>query len=92
MTGLALLGDLVRHSDPLGGAILIGLAVVGVLGFAWLASPSKSYTEYRCDICGYEWKLKRGEVGPEVKIRPDLMHKGEQRLREEEEARRRRMD
>ena len=49
--------------------------------------PGTKY--YKCDLCGYAWYWGPGHPLPSVNIRPDLIAKGEQRLREEEERRRR---
>lgn len=44
---------------------------------------------YNCVLCGYHWSWAEGDARPDVTIRSDLIQKGEQRLREEERARRR---
>ena len=36
-----------------------------------------------CWLCGYRWNRRADEPLPEVSVRPDLIAKGEQRLREE---------
>jgi len=41
-----------------------------------------------CGYCNYTWTWKTGEPLPHVTLRPDLIEKGEQRLRDEYEARR----
>lgn len=40
---------------------------------------------YACHLCGYEWSRREDEPLPPVTLRPDLILKGEQRLREEAE-------
>jgi len=76
-------------TEPVGIPIYVMLCVA-VFTFAWSRRPPRDL--YTCDICGYEWKLVIGEPGPEVQSRPDLIQKGEQRLQEQEDERRRRMD
>ena len=39
-----------------------------------------------CYLCGYKWEWQVGTPEPSINVRPDLMAKGEQRLREEEES------
>jgi len=36
-----------------------------------------------CLICGFHWDWREGQEKPEVHVRPDLIARGEQRLREE---------
>ena len=38
---------------------------------------------YYCYICGYKWSWETGIPKPDIRIRPDLIAKGEQRLEEE---------
>lgn len=45
-----------------------------------------------CQLCGYRWSWSPGTPLPSVNVRPDLIKAGEQRLREEEERRRRALD
>ena len=37
---------------------------------------------YQCILCGYEWQWIEGEPLPQVTVRPDLIAKGEERLRD----------
>lgn len=46
---------------------------------------SKTFA-YTCQLCGYKWSWTTGTPLPTVTVRSDLMEKGEQRLRAEEEA------
>jgi hypothetical protein len=41
---------------------------------------------FTCWICGYKWDWQTGTPKPTIKVRPDLIAAGEQRLREEEAA------
>jgi transposase-like protein len=43
---------------------------------------------YLCHLCGYRWTWRTGTPYPPVTVRPDLIAKGEQKLQEEEAARR----
>ena len=38
---------------------------------------------YACWLCGYKWNWHLGTPMPEVRVRPDLIAKGEQHLREQ---------
>lgn len=63
--------------------------IVPVLYFAAFYAESKKPPQtprYRCNLCGYIWEQKPGEK-LDVTVRPDLIAKGEQKLREEEEKR-----
>jgi len=50
--------------------------------------PSVIKYDYRCEICGFNWTWQSDEPLPEVHIRPGLIAKGAQKLKEEDEARR----
>ena len=50
--------------------------------------PSIVKYDYRCEICGYNWTWQSDEPLPEVHVRPELIAKGAQKLKEEDEARR----
>jgi len=47
---------------------------------------------FSCQLCGYKWEWSTGQPEPEIHVRPDLIAKGEQRLREEEERRRKQQE
>ncbi len=47
---------------------------------------------HECLICGYRWERREDEPPPEVRVRPDLIAMGEQRLQEEAAAERRRQE
>ena len=44
---------------------------------------------YICRLCNCRWQWQEGTPLPDVKVNPDLIRKGAQRLKEEEERRRR---
>lgn len=46
-------------------------------------------SSFECNLCGYLWTERPGQPKPVIQVRPDLIAKGEQRLREAEERRRR---
>ena len=53
----------------------------------WLLHISSSDpSKWTCKLCGYRWVQKPGEVLPTT-VRPDLIAKGEEKLREEERQR-----
>jgi hypothetical protein len=54
-------------------------------------TPAIGHT-FECLLCGKRWYLRLGEPSPGATVRPDLIARGEQRLREEEEEPRRRDD
>lgn len=79
-----------------GGAILLhGFLVLITLGI-WIPIlffyylfiyPGRAASEddhMRCQICGYEWR--RGDPQPEVTVDPDLIAKGEEKLRNDAAA------
>ena len=65
---------------------LWGLGLLTML-YKQLTKPKDGSHEYRCDLCGYQWHWKPGTPYPAVSVRPDLIAKGEQKLREEEQRR-----
>jgi hypothetical protein len=38
---------------------------------------------YYCNLCGYRWEWHEGQPWPKVKVNPDLMARGAQKLEEE---------
>ena len=83
--------------------VLVGVSLIFLLtpGFAKLLFTGK-YTKvtnskvtgynYACLLCAYRWKWLIGTPLPETHVQPDLIMKGAEKLREDEEERRRRMD
>lgn len=74
------------------------LAIAGfVLGFiaAWVSDAiskqkvkqaiARAYNlyNYSCNLCGYRWEWRDGQPWPKVKVNPDLIAKGAQKLEEE---------
>ena len=79
------------HAITFADVIMIlawGLGLLIML-FKQFTKPKDGSLEYRCDLCGYQWQWKPGTPYPSIRVRPDLIAKGEQKLREEEERRRR---
>jgi len=81
------------HLEPFDNlSCLIGIFLLWM--FTWWAwgkdklqrdfSTRKRYS-YQCLLCGYQWTWTSGEPMPKVNVRPDLIAKGEQRLREAEQ-------
>lgn len=50
----------------------------------WLDNTA-NLRAYRCRLCSNEWQQLRGGAPPKVTIRPDLIAKGEARLRAEQQ-------
>lgn len=50
-----------------------------------------SETEYWCELCGYKFDIRTVDRS-KIRVRPDLIAMGEQRLREEDERRRKTWD
>jgi len=48
--------------------------------------------EYLCELCGYKWFHIPGTPWPAINVRPELIREGAEKLRQEEEERRRRMN
>ncbi len=48
--------------------------------------------EYLCQLCGYKWFHIPGTPWPAINVRPELIREGAEKLRQEEEERRRRMN
>lgn len=67
--------------------ILTSLGIVGiVVGWRRMNAERHSLIAHYyhvCWLCGYRWNRRADEPLPEVSIRPDLIAKGEERLREE---------
>ena len=67
-------------------------AIFGVLMLLGLMDDAKKWKEeegnpwfdggHRCELCGYRWIQKPGYT-PRVQHNPDLIRRGEERLREE---------
>jgi hypothetical protein len=56
--------------------------------FSYNLSKLPSPDLYACRLCGYQWQQKPGEVLP-IKVNPELIRRGEERLRQLEEEERR---
>lgn len=52
--------------------------------YSYFAASKVEEYHHTCLLCGYEWRRREGEPLPPVTVRPDLIAKGDQRLREEE--------
>lgn len=70
--------------------IPIVLTLIGLLAMnaGWRHSKADQknlilHYYHTCWLCGYRWNRRADEPLPEVRIRPDLIAKGEQRLQEE---------
>jgi hypothetical protein len=48
--------------------------------------PKNGFNEYVCRLCNQVWIWKPGTPYPEVHVRPDLIAKGEKKLREEQDS------
>ena len=48
--------------------------------------PKDGSNEYACRLCKHIWKWKPGTPYPEIHLRPDLIDKGEKRLKEEQKS------
>ncbi len=77
--------------------ILFAFPIGTILGlwilYDTLFKPAQKPSPYHyiCRLCGYEWEQKPGEVLP-INVNPDLIQKGEERLRQLEEEKRKRDD
>lgn len=77
--------------EEIGWGILMGAGAIAFAGliFASMNAAYKRYSKnikkyyYSCAICGYRWSRMENEPYPEVKIKPDLIAKGAQKLEEE---------
>jgi len=56
-------------------------AIFGVIGLVNLLNAYDPNL-WECELCGYKWDIR---TKPPVQVRPDLILRGEQRLKEEEE-------
>jgi len=69
---------------------LLGSGVLWLMRFWYMRTSSRPVEDvvysYCCWICGYRWNWQSGTPLPVVNVRPDLIAKGEQRLRAEQEA------
>ncbi len=65
----------------IGGILLIALGI-GPLIFARLATNANLL---ECELCGNKWDNRTVPPNAQIQVRPDLIQKGEQRLREDEE-------
>ena len=71
------------------GAIVIGALLISVIAAAvWLDQPKQTHLR-KCILCGYEWDTRSS---PQVTVRPDLILKGEEKLRAEQEEERKRQE
>ena len=65
--------------------------VLWLMRFWYIRTSSRPVQEvvysYYCWICGYRWNWRLGTPLPVVNVQPDLIAKGEQRLREIEQDR-----
>lgn len=50
------------------------------------------YYTFSCLLCGYQWEWREGQQWPKVKVNPDLIAKGAQKLEQEEEQRRKQQE
>jgi hypothetical protein len=88
--------------DPLGcilgsilGAFFTGGLSLLALPFAFLdkCDPrADGSIEYLCQLCGYKWFHIPGTPWPAINVCPELIREGAEKLRQEEEERRRRMN
>lgn len=85
------IGALIVNSSPeeLVPSITCGAILLAVPTFLVLNKTATRIIGkvHRCDLCGYIWRQLFDEPSPPVTIRPDLIAKGEQRLKEEEHQR-----
>jgi hypothetical protein len=73
--------------------LILGLAKMMFTGKYTAVTKSKvTGYHYTCLLCAYRWKWMIGTPLPETHVQSDLIMKGAEKLREDEEERRRRMD
>ncbi|MBI1923217.1 hypothetical protein HYR99_03095 [Candidatus Poribacteria bacterium] len=69
------------------GLLVIGFTCTSLAGF-WMIGSIREYFKadkitiygHACSLCGYSWARREDEPLPEVRMRPDLIAMGEQRL------------
>ena len=76
------------------GFVLAGLVlwIVGLfitMPLYWILKSQETGDErieygYECELCDHEWLQRPGE-SKNIRVRPDLIRRGEQRLRKQEE-------
>lgn len=71
------------------GFALIALVIAPFVVIAMRTDSQPNSSIYSCNICGFNWAVKDGEPEPEATVRPELILKGEQNLKEEEAERQR---
>jgi predicted nucleic-acid-binding Zn-ribbon protein len=82
--GLAFVGAGFMFSDLAWLFWLLG--TYALLYSLFISTRSKTvgkYYAFYCKLCGYQWKWQEGQPWPEVKVNPDLIAKGAQKLEEE---------
>jgi rubredoxin len=70
------------------GFVLIGYIYVGLTGGARKVDRLVTEHRYTCSLCGYAWEWSPGDPWPKVTVRPDLIAKGANRLRKEDQSNR----
>ena len=63
-------------------APIFGLGILIIL-YKKRNKPKDGSTSYKCHLCDYAWTWKPGTPSPEIHVRPDLIAKGEKKLRRE---------
>ena len=70
--------------------IITVASLAGLLGSLYQRNITKvvgHLHHFTCILCGYHWDWQEGQSWPKVHVDPDLIAKGEQRLKEEERRR-----
>lgn len=68
------------------GSPCSGIAFIVLLVVLFQRTEMKKIGEYfnfTCLLCGYRWEWREGQPWPKVKVNPDLIAKGAQKLEEE---------
>jgi hypothetical protein len=70
--------------------IIVWLIIAAVESFK--RKPDPTIHRYTCQLCGYAWTWKEGTPYPKIKVNPELVELGAKKLKEDEEAERRRQE
>jgi hypothetical protein len=57
---------------------------LGIGPYIFYRATAKPYL-LECKLCGYKWNARSVSPNVQIQAKPDLIQKGEQKLREEEE-------
>lgn len=70
----------------LGLGFILQAIVKGIIIARWKPKGANRW-DWTCELCGYEWIVRKGQPAATIRVRPDLIAKGEERLRRHEEER-----